>query len=40
MPVVQEGHYVAIVSIGDIVKSRIDQLQTEQEHLISYVQGN
>ena len=39
MPVVQEGHFVAIVSIGDIVKSRIDQLQTEQEYLIKYVQS-
>ena len=39
MPVVQGGHFVAIVSIGDIVKSRIDQLQTEQEYLIKYVQS-
>lgn len=39
MPVVQGGRFIAIVSIGDIVKSRIDQLQTEQEYLLHYVHG-
>lgn len=39
MPVMRDGHYVAIVSIGDIVKSRIDQLQAEREHLENYLHG-
>ncbi len=38
-PVVVDGHLAAIVSIGDIVKSRIDQLQHEQEQLVSYLHG-
>jgi len=28
----------AIVSIGDIVKGRIDELQTERDHLVGYIQ--
>lgn len=39
MPVLREGQMVAIVSIGDIVKSRIDQLQSEREHLENYLRG-
>ena len=27
-----------IVSIGDIVKGRIDELQTERDHLVGYIQ--
>jgi len=38
IPVVVEGSLVAIVSIGDIVKSRIDELQTERDHLVGYIQ--
>ncbi|MDO5676404.1 MAG: CBS domain-containing protein [Propionibacteriaceae bacterium] len=40
LPVVVDGKLAAIVSIGDIVKSRIDQLQDEQEHLVSYLRGD
>lgn len=39
VPVVVDGHLAAIVSIGDIVKHRISQLQTEQEHLVTYLHG-
>lgn len=39
MPVLQDDRFIAIVSIGDIVKGRIDQLQTEQEYLLHYVHG-
>ena len=39
VPVMEDGHYIAIVSIGDIVKSRIDQLQAEQQHLVNYLHG-
>jgi CBS domain-containing protein len=38
VPVVKDGQLVAIVSIGDIVKSRIGELQTERDHLVGYIQ--
>ena len=38
VPVVVDGHLVAIVSIGDIVKWRIDELQTERDQLVGYIQ--
>ena len=37
VPVVESGNLVGIVSIGDIVKHRIDQLQFERDQLDSYV---
>ena len=38
VPVLLEGRLVAIVSIGDIVKGRIGELQTERDHLVGYIQ--
>jgi len=38
IPVVSDGRLVAIVSIGDIVKGRIDELKTERDHLVGYIQ--
>ena len=38
VPVVHDGKLLAIVSIGDIVKSRIDELQVERDHLVGYIQ--
>jgi CBS domain-containing protein len=38
IPVVVDDHVVAIVSIGDIVKSRMDELQTERDQLVGYIQ--
>jgi CBS domain-containing protein len=38
VPVVVEGRLRAIVSIGDIVKQRIDELQTERDQLVGYIQ--
>jgi CBS domain-containing protein len=38
VPVVVDGALIAIVSIGDIVKWRIDELQTERDHLVGYIQ--
>jgi CBS domain-containing protein len=38
VPVVVEGKLLAIVSIGDIVKWRIDELQTERDQLVGYIQ--
>ena len=40
VPVVDDaGGLCGIVSIGDVVKSRIDQLQVEKESLTEYVTG-
>ena len=38
LPVLVDGRLAAIVSIGDIVKYRIDELQTERDHLVGYIQ--
>ena len=39
IPVVEDGAMVAIVSIGDVVKHRLDELQAERDQLASYVHG-
>jgi CBS domain-containing protein len=39
LPVVRAGRLVGIVSIGDIVKSTISQLEFERQNLMDYVQG-
>ncbi|HLR97453.1 MAG TPA: CBS domain-containing protein [Jiangellaceae bacterium] len=38
IPVLHEGKLLAIVSIGDIVKNRIDELQDERDQLVDYIQ--
>lgn len=38
VPVVVDGKLQAIVSIGDIVKHRIDELQSERDQLVGYIQ--
>ena len=38
VPVVVDDQVKAIVSIGDIVKWRIDELQTERDQLVGYIQ--
>jgi len=37
VPVIDEGELVGVVSIGDVVKSRILQLEFERDQLDSYV---
>lgn len=37
VPVVVDGRLAGIVSIGDVVKLRMEQLQAEQEHLQAYI---
>ena len=37
VPVVEDGKLVGVVSIGDVVKSRITQLEFERDQLDSYV---
>lgn len=38
LPVLVDGRLAGIVSIGDVVKQRLDQLQHERDELVSYVQ--
>jgi len=37
VPVVEQGELVGIVSIGDVVKHRLDELQTETQTLHDYI---
>ena len=37
IPVVDEGRLIGLVSIGDVVKSHIDQVEFERDQLDSYV---
>jgi CBS domain-containing protein len=37
VPVLSDGQMVGIVSIGDIVKARIDHLEDERKSLLSYI---
>jgi CBS domain-containing protein len=37
VPVVDQGTLVGIVSIGDVVKSRVDELEGERDDLIKYI---
>jgi CBS domain-containing protein len=37
VPVMEDGALIGIVSIGDVVKSRIDELEFERDQLESYV---
>jgi CBS domain-containing protein len=39
VPVVHEGRLRGIVSIGDVVKQRLDELQTERDSLVGYLQS-
>jgi CBS domain-containing protein len=39
LPVVVDGELAGIVSIGDLVKARIDLLESEREQLQSYIAG-
>lgn len=39
LPVVADGALAGIVTIGDIVKSRIDELEIAQHQLVDYISG-
>ena len=39
LPVLDDGHLIGIVSIGDVVKARIDQQAQEVDSLKAYVAG-
>jgi CBS domain-containing protein len=38
VPVVEDGVLVGIVSIGDVVKARLDELEEERRQLVDYIQ--
>lgn len=40
MPVTVEHRLAGIVSIGDVVKLRVDELQTEHDQLIDYISSS
>jgi CBS domain-containing protein len=37
VPVVEDGNLIGIVSIGDVVKTRMEELEAEHEQLQSYI---
>ena len=37
VPVIEDGRLAAIVTIVDVVKHRISQLQDERDHLVGYI---
>jgi len=39
VPVVEEGELVGMISIGDVVKNRLDELETETAVLRDYIAG-
>ena len=39
LPVVADGTVVGIISIGDVVKTRVDELETEKSQLVDYIRG-
>lgn len=38
LPVLDEGRLVSVVSIGDLVKYRLDKIEAEAEAMLSYIQ--
>jgi CBS domain-containing protein len=39
LPVVEEGRIVGLISIGDLVKYRMDQIEQEAEAMLTYIQS-
>jgi CBS domain-containing protein len=39
LPVVEQGKIVGLVSIGDLVKYRMDQIEQEAEAMLTYIQS-
>ena len=40
LPVLEDGRIVGLVSIGDLVKSRIDDLSHERDQMSAYISGS
>ncbi|GAB0103501.1 CBS domain-containing protein [Nocardia sp. JMUB6875] len=39
LPVLRDGRMIGVISIGDVVKSQISELETEREALVRYIHG-
>ena len=39
MPVIEDGKMVGLISIGDVVKARIGEIEAEAEHIKAYIAG-
>jgi CBS domain-containing protein len=39
VPVMDDSELIGIVSVGDVIKVLYDKVHTENQHLISYIQG-
>jgi CBS domain-containing protein len=39
IPVVENEHLIGLVSIGDVVKARLDELEQDKRYLLDYVSG-
>lgn len=39
VPVVDDGHLVGMISIGDVVKARLEELEHDKKDLLDYVSG-
>ncbi len=39
IPILADGRVVGIISIGDVVKARMDELESERENLIGYIRS-
>jgi len=39
LPVVDDGVLIGLVSVGDLIKSLHEQLETENQHLTAYIHG-
>lgn len=39
LPVVKDDALAGIISIGDVVKTRVDELVTEKDQLVDYIRG-
>jgi CBS domain-containing protein len=40
LPVLRDGEMIGIISIGDVVKHRVDELETETHQLQDYIAGS
>ena len=38
VPVVKDGLLIGIISIGDLVKARLDEVQAEADAMLKYIQ--
>ncbi len=39
MPVLEDGNLIGMISIGDVVKTRLDELETEGAHMRNFIAG-